>query len=313
MARKKNILLINIEYWAFMLTVQAAKLLPLKFCYLLGDTVAALFFIFDRRHRKRVAGHLLYAGMADSEEQAGKMAKENFRHFGRVGAEILKMKQLISPENINEHISPTGSKEAVELFFTSEKPSQAIVITAHFGNWEIAGMGYTLLSGRPMVTVMRPFDNPKIGEYIYGQREGHNHRICPREGALKSLLGALRKGESVCIIADQHAGRDEGVETTFFGHAARTHASPAMLHLKTRVPILVSVSKRVGDFKFEFTSADPIIMEPTGNKERDIKELAQKYTTALENLIREDPLQWMWAHRRWLDMRKKTPREQPQQ
>lgn len=309
MGKKKNRVLINLEYWTVMCMLAIVRFLPMRVCYLLGEFTASLFFIFDKRHRKRVINHLFYAGIADSESRAKELAKLNFRHFGRVAVEILKMKQFIKEDNIRDFISLSGSEKAIDLFFTSETPSQAIVITAHYGNWEIAGMGYTLLSGRPMVTVMRPFDNPKIGEYVYSQREGYNHRICPRDGALKSLLRALKKGESVCIIADQHAGRHEGVETLFFGHYARTHASPALLHLKTGVPILVSVSRRVGDCKFEFVSADPIVMEPTGDKEADIRKLAQLYTTALENLIREEPLQWLWAHRRWLDMRRKTTRE----
>jgi KDO2-lipid IV(A) lauroyltransferase len=223
-----------------------------------------------------------------------------------VAVEILKVKQSLTLETCRDMISPTGSKKAVEMFFTSEKPSPCIVITAHYGNWEIAGMGYCILSGNPLLTVMRPFDNPKIGQHVYSEREGFNHRICPKEGALKSLIGALRKNESVCIISDQHTVKSEGVVVDFFGHPARTHASPAMLHLKTKVPILVSISKRVAPMKFEFVCADPIIFDtPTGDKERDIIEITQRCSTALENLIREEPLQWMWAHRRWLDVREK--------
>ena len=309
MARRKNRLLINIEYRTLMVFLFIVRRVPLRFCYGIADIIAMFAFILDRRHRNRTINHIMYAGIAESRQEAVKLARANFRHFARVGVEIIKMKQFISPENIDDHISLSGSKEAIDLFFTSEKTSQAIIITGHYGNWELAGMGYAILSGHALLTVMRPFDNPRIGEYVYSQRQGHNHKICPREGALKSLLGALKRGDSVCILADQHAGRDEGVETRFFGHDARTHASPAMLHLKTGIPILVSVSKRVGDFQFEFVSADPIIMKPTGDKRKDIKELTQRYTTALENLIREDPVQWLWSHRRWLDMRKKTPRE----
>ena len=309
MARRKNKILIHIEYWIWMLFVGIVKLLPLQICYIVADICSTLLYLLDFKHRNRVILHLQYAGVASDLKEAKCLTMANFKHFGRVIVEILKMKQYIRPENIHDYINLGGSQKAIDLFFTSEKPSQAIIITGHYGNWELAGMGYAILSGRGLMTVMRPFDNPKIGEYVYSQREGYNHRICPRDGAMKSLIKAIRKGDSVCIISDQHAGRHEGVETKFFGHAARTHASPAILHLKTGIPILVSVSKRVGKFKFEFISADPIVMEPTGDKEADIKKLTQMYTTALENLIKEDPVQWLWAHRRWLDMRKKTVRE----
>lgn len=306
MSKKKNVFLINLEYFLVRSLSIIVKLLPLKFCYLIGVICARLMFIFDVKHRNRTIKHLLFAGIAKNEVEAKSMAKENFAHFGRVAVEILKVKQYLTPETCRDMITPTGSPEAVEMFFTSDKPTNCIVITGHYGNWEIAGMGYSILSGNPLLTVMRPFDNPKIGEHVYKEREGFNHHICPKKGALKSLMGALRKKESVCIISDQHTVKTEGVVVNFFGHEARTHASPAMLHLKTKVPILVSVSKRVGDMKFEFVCADPIIFDtPSGDKERDIIEITQRCATALENLIKEEPLQWMWAHRRWLAVRKK--------
>ncbi|MCK5843233.1 MAG: lysophospholipid acyltransferase family protein [Victivallales bacterium] len=309
--KRKGRLLTNVEYFAMRLAAFTIRIMPLRICYLVGSFSAALFYLFDIRHRKRTIAHLLFAGIAKDEKEAGRMARSNFAHFGRVAVEILKMKQYLSSEKVKEMIKPTGSPEAVDMFFTSVNPTHCIVVTAHYGNWEIAGMGYSLLSGNPLLTVMRPFDNVKIGEYVYRQREGFDHHICPKEGALKSLMGALRRKESVCIISDQHTSTTEGIVVDFFGHEARTHASPAMLHLKTKVPILVAVSRRVGDMKFEFVCADPIIYStPSGDKERDIHEITQRYTSALEHLISEEPLQWLWAHRRWLETREKYKKKQ---
>ncbi|NOY74998.1 MAG: lysophospholipid acyltransferase family protein [Kiritimatiellaeota bacterium] len=304
--KRKSSSLIYLEYVSTRILAFIVRLLPLRICYLIGRGCARLFYLFDVRHRRRTIAHLLLAGVAADEREARRMARANFAHFGEVAVEILKMKQYLTPESVRGMITPTGSPEAVEMFFTSKTPAQCIVVTGHYGNWEIAGMGYSLLCGNPLLTVMRPFDNPKIGEYVYKQREGFNHRICPKEGALKSLMGALRKGESVCIISDQHTSTTEGVVVDFFGREARTTASPAMLHLKTKVPILVSVSKRVGEMRFEFVCADPVILDaPSGDKEKDILEITQRCSTALENLIKDDPAQWLWAHRRWLETREK--------
>lgn len=303
MGKKKSLLIVNAEYYAFIICAAIVRILPLRICYALSGLVAGLFFIFDDKHRKRVVEHLLHAGVVNDKSKAADLAKKNFIHFGKIAVEILKVDQLIDPENIHRQIRLSGSEKAVELFFTSKKPSPAITVTAHFGNWEFGGIGYPLLSGHSLLSIIRPFDNPKIGRYISRQRERYNHKICPKERGLKLLLSALRRGESIAILADQHASTSEGVETTFFGHPARTHASPAMLHLKTGVPILVGVTHRVDDnFTFELVVKDPIIMKPTEDKNGDIRKLTQMYTTALEELIRERPEQWMWAHRRWLDI-----------
>jgi len=309
MPRRKHPIVVNLEYALAVSAAGIVRALPFAVGVFLMETIAFFAYIFDARHRGRVKKHLLFAGAAKDKREAASLARRNFAQLARIPVESLKITPRLDESNVRDFITVSGSGKARELFFNPGKSSQAIIVTAHYGNWELAGVGYSLLSGMPMTTVMRPFDNPKLGARVGKTRVGHDHETCPREGALKSLYQALKKGRSICIISDQHASRDEGVETMFMGHLCRTHASPAILHLRTGVPILVSVSKRVGDRKFEFVCADPIEMKPTGDKEGDIERLAQKYTDALERLIMEDPTQWLWAHRRWLDMRPKSPRK----
>jgi Kdo2-lipid IVA lauroyltransferase/acyltransferase len=43
----------------------------------------------------------------------------------------------------------------------------------------------------------------------------------------------------------------------------------------------------------------PIQIERTGNLEKDILSLTQRYTTIIESRIREHPHEWLWMHRRW--------------
>ena len=67
------------------------------------------------------------------------------------------------------------------------------------------------------------------------------------------------------------------------------------------------VTRRLdNNFNFEFVLGDLIRYTPTGNKENDIKNVTQMYTTALEKLITEQPEQWMWVHRRWLNINRRS-------
>ena len=281
----------------------AARMLPLKLCYKTAELGGRLFFIFDFRHRNRVIQHLLHAGIVKDRKEATRLGRKNFIHFAKIIVDIFVCRKFMKPENISEILKIEGPEISKELFFSSGKAKPAIIICAHFGNWEMAGQGYTISSGIPLMSVMRPFDNPKIGEYIIARRTGHTHEVCDKKGAIRPLLIALRKGYSVAILADQHAGTLEGVVVNFFGHPARTHSSPALLHLKTGIPILVLMPRRISDdFRFEFIISEPINVVPTGNKEEDIKTVVQKYATEAERIIARYPEQWMWAHRRWLDI-----------
>ncbi|HCE42650.1 MAG TPA: hypothetical protein DET40_03790 [Lentisphaeria bacterium] len=303
MKSKKNSFLVNLEYFFFLVAMQTAKMIPLKLSYKIAELAGLLFFMFDIRHRNRVVQHLMHAGVAKDRQEAIAIGKKNFIHFAKVVVEIFACRRLMTPENIGNILRISGSEKSKELFFNPGKSKQVIIICAHFGNWEMAGQGYTISSGIPLMSVMRPFDNPKIGDYILGSRTGHTHEVCDKKGAVRPLLVALKKGYSIAILADQHAGAVEGVVTNFFGHPARTHASPALLHLKTGVPIITLMPRRISDdFTFEFIISDPIVHAPTGDKNADVQKIAQMYTSEAEKVFAKYPEQWMWAHRRWLDI-----------
>ena len=154
-----------------------------------------------------------------------------------------------------------------------------------------------------MVSIMRPFANPLIGKCILKHRCSQAHEVVSKQAGLRPLLKALHDGRHISILIDQHASTREGVETIFWGHPCRTHKTPALLHLKTGVPVIPVVTRRLNNnFEFEFVFAAPIVYSPTQDKEADIRTITQLCTTALEGLISRDLTQWMWAPRRWLDI-----------
>ncbi len=301
--KKKNILLVYIEYGIIMSIEGLIRLLPMNLCYFLAGITARLIYIIDLKHRRRIIQHLMYAGIAKDKTEAAALARRNFEHFAKFAVEFVKCRQMITPDNIAGHVSFSGSEKSKSMFFSPGQSSQVIIVTSHTGNWELAGMIYTVFSGLPLLSVMRPFENPKISDYVNGSRSRHNHSVCPKLGALKHLYVALKKGSSISILSDQHASRNDGVETVFFGHPARTHASPAILHLRTGIPILVGATVKEADgFKYNVVLSEPIMYKPTDDKEGDIRSVAQLYTTEIEKVVAKYPEQWMWAHRRWLDI-----------
>ena len=63
---------------------------------------------------------------------------------------------------------------------------------------------------------------------------------------------------------------------------------------------------RTGDnFNFDLRVGKLIRYTPTGDKEKDVQAVTQMCISALEKLIREDPIQWLWAPRHWLDINRR--------
>jgi KDO2-lipid IV(A) lauroyltransferase len=65
-------------------------------------------------------------------------------------------------------------------------------------------------------------------------------------------------------------------------------------------PIIMLFARRIaGHYKFKVSVSKPIEIEKTGNLEKDVFNLTQRYTAIIESHIRENPHEWLWIHRRW--------------
>ena len=300
--RSKAAFMVWLEFIPFWFLYQLIRIMPLKMAYVLDRFLFQILFWIDFKHRRRAIAHVLHAGVAKTPGRARQIAQAAFLSFAKLLVEIIKMDQSFKPEMI----SFKSSADSYDRTFGAHK-TNVIVVTAHYGNWELAGSFWATLSGFPMVSIMRPFSNPLIGKYILKGREASNHQSISKDGGMRGLLRALKEGKTIAILADQHASvREGGLETTFFGQPCRTHSSPALLHLRTGIPIVPQLTRRLDDNgHFEFIMGDMIDYKPTDDKEKDLRIVTQMYTTALEKLIAQDPTQWLWAHRRWLNINRK--------
>ena len=292
----------ELGYRLFLVAPFLIRHLSLKQAYAMAKFCARIFYCIDFKHRRRAVTHILHSGIRTTLPEAKALAKENFLHMIKVFIEVLKFRQIVTPENYREYLRYESDYPDLDTFYDPEHPVTAILASAHLGNWELAGNVYTILSGQNLCSIMRPIENKKLGDFFYNLRMSKKHVTVSKEKGIRPLLTALNKGDSIAIVSDQHASSREGVEITFFGHPARAHMSAALLHLKTGIPIIpVLVVREDDDFHFKMTGGAPIRYTPTGNKAEDIRAITQMYSDSFEELIRKYPEQWLWAHRRWLD------------
>jgi Kdo2-lipid IVA lauroyltransferase/acyltransferase len=308
--KKKSPLIIWMEFIPFISLYRLVRMLPFKTAYMLNKLIFRLLFVIDRKHRNRSIQHILHAKIKENKPAAKKLALASFDSFAKLLVEIIKSDQHYSPDKI----SATGCQATIDKTLNKNGDNiNVILVTAHYGNWEVAGHAWAEYTGIPMSSIMRPFNNPLIGKLILKNRASALHEMVPKQGGVKGILKALKQHKIATFLVDQHAStKDGGVETIFFGQPCRTHTAPALLHLRTGVPIMPELTRRVDDnFSFEFKVGELIEYTPTDDKEQDIKNIAQLYTTALEKMIAEDPEQWLWTHRRWLNInrnRKSSPK-----
>jgi KDO2-lipid IV(A) lauroyltransferase len=116
---------------------------------------------------------------------------------------------------------------------------------------------------------------------------------------MRRIYGLLRKGEYVCMLVDQRAS--EGIPVPFFGRDALTTPAPAALALRLGALVVPFSNERVGGARFHVKLHKPIVRPNTGDHARDTLEFTAAITAFVEERVRENPEQWLWIHRRWVD------------
>jgi KDO2-lipid IV(A) lauroyltransferase len=174
-----------------------------------------------------------------------------------------------------------------------------IVLTAHFGNWELFAYAHGLF-GFPITLVHRAMRNPFIDTAIVGTRTRGGTHCIAKKAAARNVVRALRHKEMVAIPADQNQTRRFGVFVDFFGKTASTTPGPARLAMLTGAAVFPAFLVREGEGERHRIMVLPEIeMVKTGNREADIVTNTQRCNSVLEQMIRKHPDHWLWLHKRW--------------
>ena len=291
-----------LQYVPLRLAVGVVDSLSAPTALALSRGVGRLCWLLLRKRRRTATENVLRAGLARDRGEAVRIAKASFESFAMLSVESLKASKLLTPETAPAHVEYEVPSETWELL---RKPGQPVILaSAHLGNWELSG--HLISFVKPLVAVARTLNNPYAQRFMQRRNPRRRIEIVAKHSRDRlALLRPLRAGKLLGLICDQHAASN-GVEVPFFGHPAKTVVSPARMHLATGAPIVFGVCFRTGTMRFLMAASEPIRVEPTGDREADIRAITLRINEVTERFIRRFPEQYLWAHRRW-----RTPRPQP--
>jgi KDO2-lipid IV(A) lauroyltransferase len=270
----------------------------------LADVGARLAFLVWRSRRRIAVENILRAGVSPTPASARAMARAAFRTLALMVVESAIVRRRMTRENWTDFVELQASAEVEALL---REPGRGLIVaSAHLGNWEVAAQVASLL--KPTCAIYRPFNNPYLDRAVRAQREASGLRLVSRfRDDPMRFVRALVDGEIVALMVDQHAVRGGRVAVQFFGRPAWATKSVAMLHLTTRVPVLLASAVRLRPFRYALQIVGPVTVERTGDREKDAAALMQTLTTDIEAAVRRHPEQYMWGHRRWRRPRAATP------
>jgi KDO2-lipid IV(A) lauroyltransferase len=267
------------------------RMLPLRAARIAGACLGWLLYATLGRYRRVALKNLglIYPNLSGAERVA--IARGVFRHFGKMAAEFIKLPKL-TRELVDDLVTVEGDEH---LAAALEQKRGAFIITGHFGNWEfmarwLATHGYTLN------VVTRDARDPEATKLMTEVRQGNGAQVLYRGNSARAVLQSLKRNELVALLPDQNAA---DVFVPFLGIPTGTVDGPAILHLKTGAPLVFSWCRRTQDDRFHITFEAPVVIQPTGDRHKDIVEVMGLINARLEARVRLHPEQWLWLHDRW--------------
>lgn len=273
---------------------------------LLGNVLGSLFYHASRRYRTTALRNLHEAFPEKTEREIQTIAKNVFRHFARGGFEFFHLLSL-KPSTIDKMIDIEG----LEIIDGALKEGKGcIIITAHYGNWELLARKFVLM-GYTASVIARDSDDPGTTGIATRIRESGGYTVFDKDQPLMGAFRALRRNEILGILPDQNELRG-GIFVDFFGRPASTATGPAVFALRSGAPVIPVFAPRMPDGRYKGIVYPRLEFTPSGDEDKDIYDLMVLINQAIEREIRRYPDQWLWLHDRW-KLTHKAPKRNSEQ
>lgn len=286
----------RVEYFIFRAIETAIRTLP-EFAILpFAHFMAFLAFRVIRYRRKVALENLANAFPEKSYRERLRIAFRSYRHFALLILEFMKQSSW-TPERLEKMVDFKSTK-VTEALQQSMKGKGAIMVSGHFGNWEVAIAYLASCFFEKASVIQQRQKNSLIDRHVAGLRRRWGIDIIYSRGAVNNALVSLGENRLVGLLCDQDAGT-RGVFVPFLGRMASTPVGAGVLHLRSQAPLFFGLSIRTGKFEYKGL-VEPI--EYRGDYEvntENIQKITAAFTAKLEQYVRQYPEQYLWMHRRW--------------
>jgi KDO2-lipid IV(A) lauroyltransferase len=202
-----------------------------------------------------------------------------------------------------DRINSNGSDPRVEIVAREHadaaiaKGKGGLFVSGHCGNWELMGPCIRAL-GLKGTLVYRPQNNPFVDAWIGRQRATGLPTLAAKGGdGARAIIRTLKDGAFLAMLVDQKM--NEGISVPLFGRDAMTPIGAPSLALRHGSPIVPAWCERLPGPRFRVTIYPAIAWPNTGDRDKDIYEMALSLNQFIEARVRENPMNWLWLHNRW--------------
>jgi Kdo2-lipid IVA lauroyltransferase/acyltransferase len=276
----------------FYLSALLLGILPFRLLYLLSDFVSFLLRkVF--KYRKEV----VYKNLRDSFPELGekdirKIGRQTYRNLADVFLEGIRAFTMTRKQIRERHLILNAG--ILEPYFAAGKG--VIVVTGHYCNWEWGSLSPALQTKVQNIAFYKPLKNKSMDRMVNRNRSRYGTILAPIRQTTSTFEAFRGKPVIYLMAADQSpSNREAAYWANFLGRDTAFLHGPEKHSRINNYPVAFVAIRRVKRGFYEL-DLETLVEDPAEFADGEITRL---FAEKLEALIRENPANWLWSHRRW--------------
>lgn len=270
--------------------------LPLSFLYFLSGIFKFLLYRVIKYRRETVQSNLKSAFPEKSEEEILQIEKKFYSYLCDLIIESVKAFSITKSELL-KRISYEDTSIYDRLY--AEQKS-AVVVMGHCGNWEWVCRSSPLFLKNKLIVAYKTLTDPVMDDAMKKMRTYFGAETVPMHQILRKVK-SIKEPFLLVLVADQSPSDPQNSHwVQFLNRETAFMNGPAKLAQKLGLPLLfnyVYSSKRG-----QYTCTSKVLVEDTSTLNSE--ELSCQHVRFLEEMIRKNPENWLWSHKRWKHSKK---------
>ena len=267
------------------------SLLPFRVLYIFSDAICFLVFRVFRYRKAVVLSNLRIAFPEKSEQERAAIARQFYRNMIDTFVETIKFITLSKPQAFRRS---SANFEALDQALSTGRP--VFLLGGHQFNWEYVNILFPLHVNVPFIGVYMPIANRVLDRIFFDFRKRYGTVLVPAT-TFKTQRDQLLQGQYVlALAADQNPGHPANAFwLNFFDRPAPFVTGPAKGAVQQDAIVVMAEMQRLkrGHYHFDIR----LVTESAASL--GPAQLAALYRTELERVIRQNPSNYLWSHRRW--------------
>ncbi|HIP36179.1 MAG TPA: lipid A biosynthesis acyltransferase [Crocinitomix sp.] len=276
----------------FFLVLKPLSYVPMSVLFFFSDITFYLSYYLVRYRRNVVKDNLRKAFPEKSEDELKKIEKGFYRHFTDFIFESIKSIS-ISEKDVLVRTS-IKNVDLLDKYYKQRK--NILVVCGHYNNWEFYALSLPKQLKHTTYSLYQPLKNKFFDKILLESRKRNGMKLIKTRDIFKFFQEKNDNPKLMVIVNDQSpTNKQKAYWNTFLNQETGWNVGPEKLAKKYDYVVLFGHSKKIkrGVYEVEFS-----LVTETPAQTND-EYITDKYSSILEEIIRNKPEYWLWSHKRW--------------